>query len=109
MRRLLSLALLFGFLCVPIPGASSVGWCLYVSGKGSPDGGMFVSDWHDTGECHNYNKTHPSGRIYKVTYGKPKQSHVNLAAASVSGGIRPGALALDHRKDSQLVADGELP
>ena len=30
--------------CVPIPGASSVGWCLYVSGKGSPDGGMFVTD-----------------------------------------------------------------
>ena len=30
--------------CVPIPGASSAGWCLYVSGKGSPDGGMFVTD-----------------------------------------------------------------
>lgn len=34
------------------------------------DGGVFVSDWHDTGECHNYEVTHPSGRIYKITYGK---------------------------------------
>jgi putative membrane-bound dehydrogenase-like protein len=36
-----------------------------------PDGGVFVSDWCDTGECHNYDKVHISGRIYKVTYGKP--------------------------------------
>ncbi len=32
------------------------------------DGGIFVADWHDTGECHNYDKTHPSGRIYKIDY-----------------------------------------
>ncbi len=36
-----------------------------------PDGGVYVSDWTDTGECHNYkvaDKT--NGRIYKITYGR---------------------------------------
>src|SRR5262249_31012262 len=47
-----------------------------------PDGGVYVSDWHDTGECHNYDKVHPSGRIYKITYGKPKKVEVELAKMS---------------------------
>jgi putative membrane-bound dehydrogenase-like protein len=47
-----------------------------------PDGGVYVSDWHDTGECHNYDKVHPSGRIYKITYGKPKKVEVDLAKLS---------------------------
>jgi putative membrane-bound dehydrogenase-like protein len=46
------------------------------------DGGVFVADWHDTGECHNYDKTHPSGRIYRVTYGEPKHVSVDLAKRS---------------------------
>ena len=40
-----------------------------------PDGGVYVSDWCDTGECHNYqvvDKT--NGRIYKVVYGEQKNS-----------------------------------
>src|SRR5207249_1002597 len=32
------------------------------------------SDWNDTGECHNYDKTYPSGRIYRVEYVKDKMS-----------------------------------
>jgi putative membrane-bound dehydrogenase-like protein len=48
-----------------------------------PDGGVFVSDWTDTGECHNYQTVdRTNGRIYKVTYGKPKHFEVNLAALS---------------------------
>jgi putative membrane-bound dehydrogenase-like protein len=47
-----------------------------------PDGGVFVADWHDTGECHNNDKTHPSGRIYKVTYGAPAAVNVDVAAKS---------------------------
>jgi hypothetical protein len=46
------------------------------------DGGVFASDWHDTGECHNYDKTHPSGRIYKVTYGQPAHKAIDLAKLS---------------------------
>ena len=36
-----------------------------------PDGGVYVIDWTDTGECHNYDKVHKSGRIYKVWYKEP--------------------------------------
>ena len=34
-----------------------------------PDGGVFVIDWSDTGECHNSTGIHrSSGRIFKITY-----------------------------------------
>jgi len=37
-----------------------------------PDGGVFIADWSDTGECHESDGVHrSSGRIYKVTYGTP--------------------------------------
>jgi hypothetical protein len=35
-----------------------------------PDGGVFVSDWNDTGECHDYDHVYRSGRIFKITHGK---------------------------------------
>lgn len=41
-----------------------------------PDGGVYVLDWSDTGECHERNGVHrSSGRIFKVQYGdiKPTQ------------------------------------
>jgi putative membrane-bound dehydrogenase-like protein len=38
-----------------------------------PDGGVFLIDWTDTGECHERNGVHrTSGRIFKITYGDPK-------------------------------------
>jgi len=38
---------------------------------------VFVLDWSDTGECHDYTGVHrTSGRIYKITYGEPKRSEV---------------------------------
>jgi putative membrane-bound dehydrogenase-like protein len=46
------------------------------------DGSAFVSDWHDTGECHNYDKTHPSGRIYRICFGTPRMVQPDLARAS---------------------------
>ncbi|MBA4182265.1 MAG: cytochrome C, partial [Anaerolinea sp.] len=37
-----------------------------------PDGGVYIIDWSDTGECHERNGVHrTSGRIYKITYGTP--------------------------------------
>ena len=40
-----------------------------------PDGGVFVLDWSDTGECHEHNGVHrTSGRIYKFTYGQPARA-----------------------------------
>jgi putative membrane-bound dehydrogenase-like protein len=39
----------------------------------APDGGVYVSDWSDTGECHDQDGIHrTSGRIYKLTYGQAK-------------------------------------
>ena len=48
--------------------------------KYGPDGGLFVSDWTDTGECHNYEVVDATnGRIYKVTYGDPKPFRADLS------------------------------
>ena len=42
-----------------------------------PDGGVFLLDWSDTGECHDHDGVHrTSGRIYKVTYGDPRKAAV---------------------------------
>jgi putative membrane-bound dehydrogenase-like protein len=50
--------------------------------QAAPDGGVYVADWHDTGECHNYDKTQPWGRIFKVTYGEPAPFSGDLAKRS---------------------------
>ena len=48
-----------------------------------PDGGVYVTDWTDTGECHNYDKSDmTNGRIYKITYGDPPRAKVNLGRSS---------------------------
>ena len=37
------------------------------------DGGVYLADWSDIGECHDNDGIHrTSGRIYRVTYGQPK-------------------------------------
>jgi len=45
-----------------------------------PDGGVYVLDWSDLGECHEEDGVHRnSGRVYKITYGdavKPKDTDV---------------------------------
>jgi putative membrane-bound dehydrogenase-like protein len=51
--------------------------------KYGPDGGVFVADWCDTGECHNYvvaDRT--NGRIHKITFGKPEHKPVSLGRLS---------------------------
>ncbi len=49
-----------------------------------PDGGVLIADWSDTGECHDHDGVHrTSGRIYKLTYGRPKKiAPFDLAKAS---------------------------
>ena len=55
-----------------------------------PDGGVFIADWSDTGECHDHDGVHrTSGRIYKLTSGKPKPIQ---------------SLDLAKQTDSQLIA-----
>ncbi|MDE0736644.1 MAG: hypothetical protein OSB47_12520, partial [Pirellulaceae bacterium] len=54
-------------------------WFRGLSIKYGPDGGVYISDWHDLGECHDSDGSHrSSGRIYKVVYGKPQKRTFNL-------------------------------
>ena len=58
-------------------------WFRGMSLQYGPDGGVYVSDWTDTGECHNYkvaDKT--NGRIFKITYGDAKPWKGDLAKLS---------------------------
>ena len=48
-------------------------WFVGVTLAYGPDGGVFVSDFSDTGECHHTRNTRKhTGRIFKITYGKPE-------------------------------------
>ena len=48
-------------------------WFRGICVKQGPEGALYVSDWTDTGECHNYDKADTTnGRIYRVAYGAPK-------------------------------------
>ena len=59
-------------------------WFRGIALKTGPDGGVFVSDWSDVGECHEKTGVHrTSGRIYKIVYGTPK-APANLDLAKLS-------------------------
>jgi putative membrane-bound dehydrogenase-like protein len=48
-----------------------------------PDGQVYVIDWYDMQACHDGNRDvhdRSNGRIYKVTYGEPKPTVVDLDA-----------------------------
>jgi hypothetical protein len=48
-----------------------------------PDGAVTILDWSDIGECHDQDGIHRStGRIFKVSYGEPRQPNVDFAKAS---------------------------
>jgi len=58
-------------------------WFRGVTMAYGPDGGVFVSDWNDLGECHDYDGSYrTSGRIYKITHGVTKAMTVELATLS---------------------------
>lgn len=53
-------------------------WFRGVEVSYGPDGGVFVLDWSDTGECHDETGVHRlSGRAYKITYGQPKRPAID--------------------------------
>ena len=62
------------------------GWFRGIDLSYGPDGGVYVLDWSDTGECHETTGVHrTSGRIYKVTYGQPNPPMVgDLAKLEIS-------------------------
>ncbi len=51
-----------------------------------PDGGVYIADWSDIGECHENDADgvhRETGRIYKITHGMPKfAGALNLAKLS---------------------------
>ena len=54
-------------------------WHMGVTLQYGPDGSVFLSDWSDTGECHSVTNTRrETGRIFKITYGNPAFSPVDL-------------------------------
>ena len=59
-------------------------WFRGVELKYGPDGGVFVTDWTDLGECHDRDGIHRrSGRIYKLVHGKaPQPQSFNLLQQS---------------------------
>lgn len=66
--------------------------------KCGPDGAIYVSDWSDTGECHDYDEVHrSSGRIWRVTY---TAGNTGAALAAHDG----KSLNLAEESDEALVA-----
>jgi putative heme-binding domain-containing protein len=70
-----------------------------------PDGGVFVLDWSDTGECHEYTGVHrTSGRIYKITYGDPKQAGIGDVSKLSSGEL----VKLQHHTNEWFARQARL-
>ncbi len=57
-------------------------WFMGVTLRTGPDGSVYVSDWSDTGECHTYHPDATTGRIYKISNGKPEKTQVDLTRLS---------------------------
>ncbi len=53
--------------------------------KYGPDGSVYLTDWSDTGECHETdadNAHRENGRIYRIRFGAPKPVHVDLVKST---------------------------
>lgn len=62
---------------------SSDPWFRGIDLSSGPDGGVFVLDWSDMGECHNANGINrTSGRIFKIVHDTPRQAPPDLVAAA---------------------------
>ncbi len=65
-----------------------------------PDGGVFILDWSDTGDCHDHDGVHrDSGRIFKVTFGDRKPA----AAIDVTRLTEKELAALHHHSNEWFV------
>ncbi len=73
-----------------------------------PDGGVYVLDWSDTGECHEHTGVHrTSGRIYKITHAlETAKAETNSHPRGVNGFDLQGAEGLGEIDDLHQ-ADGQ--
>jgi putative membrane-bound dehydrogenase-like protein len=56
-------------------------WSQVLNLRTGPDGSVFMIDWYDKEQCHEKDPTRhdrSNGRIYKVSYDKPKATKVDL-------------------------------
>ncbi|MFT7633498.1 MAG: putative membrane-bound dehydrogenase-like protein, partial [Mariniblastus sp.] len=62
-----------------------------------PDGGVFLLDWSDIGECHENDGIHrTSGRIFKLSYGKPSKPSTKMPSSMNTQEL---IAALDHSNE----------
>lgn len=75
-------------------------WFRCLAQKSGPDGQVYISDWHDVGECHDRDGSHrSSGRIYKVSWDEAKD--VTVPVLKEKGG-RLGSLTNEELVELQL-------
>jgi putative membrane-bound dehydrogenase-like protein len=56
-------------------------WHVGVTIQYGPDGGVFFSDWSDTGECHSVRNTQrETGRVFKVMYGNIAHQPIDITS-----------------------------
>lgn len=60
-------------------------WFRGINLKYGPDGSVYLIDWYDRNACHRVNPEiwdRTNGRIYRISYGEPRQARVDLGRAS---------------------------
>jgi putative heme-binding domain-containing protein len=75
----------------------------------APDGGVYVNDWSDAGECHDIDGIHrTSGRIFKLTYGNANARPVGDLAHLDGAGLAKLQLSANDwlaRQARRVLAD----
>ncbi|MCB1226270.1 MAG: c-type cytochrome [Verrucomicrobiales bacterium] len=71
-------------------------WFRGIDIRTGPDGSAYVLDWSDTGECHEHTGVHrASGRIYRVSFGKPALPDFSALRSVGNADAKIGAPAMD--------------
>jgi len=80
-------------------------WFRGIELLGGADGGVFIADWSDIGECHENDGVHrTSGRIYKVTHaGQGRGGGATGPVAEPTPADRPPTFDLASLTDAELV------
>lgn len=77
-----------------------------------PDGSVFLSDWADTGECHDHDGVHrTSGRIYRISYGEspaPPPPDVSRATGEELLGMLTSSNEWLARQARRVIADRKV-
>jgi putative membrane-bound dehydrogenase-like protein len=69
-----------------------------------PDGGVYILDWSDTGDCHDHNGVHrTSGRIYKVTYGQSPAAGTHVPSGDLAQLDEKNLVALHRHSNEWFV------